>query len=706
MELDRTQGNAVYFCMFLKESEEKHREGDTMDFLKKLSVGVCYYPEHWDESLWPSDLERMMKNGIRTVRIGEFGWSIMEKDEGQFDFSFFDRFLDLCSSVGMQVIFGTPSATPPAWLTCRYPETLNANVDGVIYRHGGRRHYNYNSSVYREKVALMVTKMAEHWGSHPAIVGWQIDNELNCETNDFLSKADGEAFRSFLREKYETLDALNAAWGTVFWSQTYTEWEQIDVPHTNAIASHNPSLLLDYVRFVSHSALSFCAMQTEILRQWIEPRMFITTNGMFGRMDNHRMAREILDGYMYDSYPNFAYGIDQTWSAEDLHDRGASMNLIKVRSICPHFGIMEQQSGANGWYNRLEASMPRPGQLKLWAMQSVAHGADYVSFFRWRTSPVGTEIYWHGILDYDSRDNRRLGEVADFAQSLEKLQEVCGAEADARFGVVQTYDNLFDADVDHWHGRVQRASEEGIFEAAQETHTTFDFVDLRDETRVEDLLRYPVLFAPHLVILREAETALLRAYVEAGGVLVVGCRTGYKDTTGKCPMQPMPGLMRELTGTTVEEYTFRSPAEEMAEAEWDGKKLHVDCFMESLKALEGTDVLARYTSSYLKGEPVVTERRLGKGRVLHFGGVFTRQAARRFLKNLKVAEPYEDWVKAPAEVEVVGRVRDGQHWLFLLNYLPEAQEIRLGKKMVSLLSGEEEDGRVEIPPYGVAVYRV
>ncbi len=155
-----------------------------MDFLKTLSVGVCYYPEHWDESLWESDLKRMLDNGIHTVRIGEFAWSIMEREEGQFDFSFFDRFLDLCASTGMQVIFGTPSATPPAWLTGKYPEALNANADGVLFRHGGRRHYNYNSPVYREKVALLVGKMAEHWGHHPAIVGWQIDNELNCETND------------------------------------------------------------------------------------------------------------------------------------------------------------------------------------------------------------------------------------------------------------------------------------------------------------------------------------------------------------------------------------------------------------------------------------------------------------------------------------------------------------------------------------------
>ena len=679
-----------------------------MDFLKTMSVGVCYYPEHWNESLWESDLRRMLLSGIQTIRIGEFAWSILEREEGQFDFSFFDRFLELCARERMRVIFGTPSATPPAWLTKTYPEVLNANADGVRYTHGGRRHYNYNSPIYREKVALLVGRMAEHWADNPAIVGWQLDNELNCETADFLSEADGKAFRAYVKERYGTLDALNRAWGTVFWSQTYTDWEQIDVPHTNAIGAHNPSLLLDYVRFVSHSCLSFAAMQAEIIRKYMGDRTFITTNGMFGHMDNHALARDVLDVYMYDSYPNFAYGIDHkgAWDEEDFHDRGFSRALTQVRSVCPHFGIMEQQSGANGWYNRMEAPMPRPGQLELWAMQSVAHGADYVSFFRWRTSPVGTEIYWHGILDYDNRDNRRLREVRQFSCDLNRIQEICGAEVDARFGILQDYDNLYDADIDHWHGRVQRESDRGLFEAAQDAHVGYDYVDLRDETTDESLLRYPVLFAPHMVILREKQVEKLRAYVEAGGTLVVGCRTGYKSVSGTCPMRPMPGLLSELTGTMVEEYTFRSPAEEAAEADWDGRKLVVDCFMESLLPFDGTQVLACYTTSYLKGVPGLTCRSLGKGQVYHFGGVFTYQVARRFLKNLSLDEPYWDAVRAPESVEVVGRVKGEKKWFFLLNYLPKEQVVKVCERMVSLLENRHVEDTLTLPPYGVAILKM
>ena len=177
----------------------------------EMTVGVCYYPEHWDESLWANDLDRMLANGITVIRIAEFAWSIFERTEGEFSFDLFDRFLSLCAEKGMKVIFGTPTATPPAWLTQKYPEVLNATQSGVLMRHGLRRHYNYNSPVYRQKTCVIVEELAKHYATHPSIIGWQIDNEFNCEVNDFYSQADHDAFRVFLQKRYGTLDALNAA---------------------------------------------------------------------------------------------------------------------------------------------------------------------------------------------------------------------------------------------------------------------------------------------------------------------------------------------------------------------------------------------------------------------------------------------------------------------------------------------------------------
>ena len=317
-----------------------------------------------------------------------------------------------------------------------------------------------------------------HYGTHPAIIGWQIDNELNCETCEFYSEADSDAFRLYLKEKYQTLDKLNDAWGTVFWNQTYTEWEQIYVPRPVLNMGINPHQHLDYIRFISYSMLRFCKMQADIIRQYKKPEDYITTNGMFANADNHLMEKECLDVYMYDSYPSFAFGLDRDFAhADDLNDRKWTMNLNEVRSVCPHFGIMEQQSGANGWTTHMEGPAPRPGQLTLWAMQSVAHGADFISFFRWRTCTVGTEIYWHGILDYDNRDNRKLAEIKDFYSKLQKLNPVCGAEYMASFALIKDYDNEWDAEVDSWHRRVSRRSEQEIFSESNVTKL-FEYTEI------------------------------------------------------------------------------------------------------------------------------------------------------------------------------------------------------------------------------------
>ncbi|MEE3457300.1 MAG: DUF4434 domain-containing protein, partial [Lachnospiraceae bacterium] len=309
---------------------------------KEMTAGVCYYPEHWPKEMWRDDLRRIREAGISVIRIAEFAWTIFEPVEGTFSFDFFDEFLAVAEEEGIKVIFGTPSATPPAWLTEKYPEVLNARKDGVLLRHGGRRHYNYNSPVYRKLTARIVEQLARHYGQHPCLVGWQIDNELNCETSEFYSEADHAAFRSFLKEKYGTLDKLNAAWGTVFWSETYTDWEQLHCPRPVINNGDNPHLMLDYRRFVSASCLTFAGMQAEIIRKYKKPGDFITTNGLFGDMDNHKLQQDSLDIYTYDSYPNFAFEIDRDPKhSKDLNDRKWTRNLTETRSVCPHFGIME-----------------------------------------------------------------------------------------------------------------------------------------------------------------------------------------------------------------------------------------------------------------------------------------------------------------------------------------------------------------------------
>lgn len=673
-----------------------------------LSLGTCYYPEHWDERLWKEDLERMLANGIQTIRIGEFAWSKVEPREGEFTFDFFDCFLEVAAQTEIKVIFGTPTATPPAWLTNAYPEVLNCRMDGVKFRHGMRRHYNYNSPVYQKFCKRIVEKFGEHYARHPSVVGWQIDNEMNCEVDEFYSESDTLAFREFLKEKYKTLEALNQAWGAVFWNQEYTGWEEVYVPRTTIHNSTNPHQTLDYIRFVSDSAVKFCKMQSDILRKYVKPGDFITTNGMFQNLDNHRMTDEALDVYTYDSYPNFAYCLcEDPKHSQNLNDRRWSDKLTEVRSICPHFGIMEQQSGANGWNTRMEAPAPKPGQMMLWAMQSIAHGADYVSFFRWRTCTFGTEIYWQGILDYDNRDNRKLAEVKRIYDRVQEIQETVGAENQAAVAVVKDYSNIWDAKVDVWHQRLAWSSEEEIFLASQLHHTPMDYVYLLENTEVEELTRYSVLIYPHGLILSKRKAELLKSYVEKGGCLILGARTGQKDENGKCVMMPMPGLLAEAAGSDVREFTFVGPADDKVNMNWNGTLLDTGIFNDILEPIgSNAKVLAEYAGNYYKGRPALIENSYGKGRVLHFGGTFTQESVKALLEYVGVLKPYENIIELPKNCEITVKKKEGKTYIFVLNYVEESQEIFIKKAVKDMDTKEQIQGKICLEAYETKVYEV
>lgn len=671
----------------------------------RLRLGACYYPEQWPHEIWDEDFKRMAEMGLSIVRMGEFAWSVMEPSEGQFTFEFFTRAMDAAHEHGIKVILGTPTATPPAWLTHKYPEVLNATREGVVFRHGQRRHYNYSAPIYRELSERIAGKMAEAYHEHPALVGWQIDNELNCEVSVFYSDADQTAFRRWLKARYGNLDELNRAWGALFWNQTYSDWEQIRLTSPAPSYSPNPHQALDEKRFISDSAISFAKLQADAIRR-VDRKHFITTQGPFPNIDFHRLTGEALDFLSFDSYPSFAY-IDPEPGGDALLDRANGLQLSMIRDASPNFCVMEQQSGPGGWVNRIEQPTPRPGQLRLWTFQSIAHGADLLLYYRWRTAPFGTEIYWHGINDHHNVPNRRCEEAQRVCEEAARLEGLAGSTYKAEVGILRDYDNEWDGDLDTWHGPYDAQSVKAWFGALQRRHVPLDIVYIDQGLTAKELLRYHCLIYPHPAILSDETALILREYADQGGTIVFGCRTGYKDRRGHCPMRPYPGPVADLCGVTVQEFTRVPKGQQVKLHLMDVGSLDSGPFNEVLQP-NGSTVLGRFGegAGHYAGSPAVVWNAWGMGSAYYFGGVFTQATAGAIADRIGLESPLRNLVMPPPDVELAIREKDGERFVFLLNYATTDQVVDLRRPLHDLLSDTDVAGRVAIEPYGVIVFKL
>ena len=679
--------------------------------------GVVYYPEQWPETRWDEDLARIAQTRMNVVRMGEGAWSVWEPEESRYDFALFDRALALCERHGLRAIMGTPTYTPPAWLTERYPEVLRVDYGGTRLRHGSRRHYNYTAPVYLEKSRAITRTLAEHYRSHPAVVGWQVDNELNCHLDVSFAASDHEAFRAWCRERYGTLEQLNHAWGTAFWSQTYAAWDEVWLPRPT-VTYQNPGLLLDFYRFTSDVTIRFGAIQYEILKQ-VAPHQFVTHNAFqsMTNVDLPRLVEAAVDFVSYDSYPEFK--VCDLTLPEDFRDRAESRLLARMRGVSPKFMVLEQQSGPSGQIGGVLNGnpdylhpTPKPGQMRLWCWNSIANGADGLLFFRWRSLPYGAEAHWNGLLSHDERITWRLDEAKRLGDEIQRLATtLLGTRCVGDAAILYDYDNESHALIENATGQHRETSEQEVYRALSERHLTPDVRALAGVRGGQDLAGYRVVFFPHAHLLTAADLAPLRAYVEAGGTLVFGCWSAYRDRHHWCYDAAGKAFFEELTGVRVAEFTFvpEGTTSTLRFGGSGGPRLDAPVFNEVLTPVAAggnVEVLATYAEDYYAGQPALTLHRVGQGRVVYTGCFFTAEIVAALLDALGAGDPLAGWAQIPAEVHAVVRSDDGaQRFCFLLNFTGQPQTVTFAGTVSDLLAEQTLAGAVELPPYGVRFVR-
>ncbi len=401
--------------------------------MDQFPYGADYYPEHWPEERWSEDAQLMAEAGFNIVRMAEFAWSRLEPQDSIFDFTWLDRAIAILSSQGIQTVLGTPTASPPPWVMATDPTLYRILPDGKPLYYGNRREYCPNHPIYWQHTRRIVEKMATHYAGNPHVVAWQIDNEFGDPCYCPVCR---RGFQVWLKQRYDTLDELNEKWGTVFWSHVYTDWKQIPVPYEHI--SHNPGLALDFKRFASDSYVRFQQMQIEILHKHCEQPITHNFMGFGYNKINYYDLAEPLEFVSWDNYLRVFWDvraeIDPSQSALG-HD---TMRGLKKKS----FWVMEQQAGPTGW--EIIGDTPKPGELRLWVYQAIAHGADGMLYFRWRTCRYGTEQYWHGVLDHHGIPGRRYREIAQVGEELARVgKRILDSEMLSQVAIMQSYDTRF-----------------------------------------------------------------------------------------------------------------------------------------------------------------------------------------------------------------------------------------------------------------------
>lgn len=646
--------------------------------IKKILYGGDYNPEQWPEEVWEEDMRMLKKAHIDILTLNVFNWAMLQPEEEVYDFSKLDRIMEMVRDHGFRVFMATSTGAHPAWMARKYPDILRTQSNGVRRKYGRRHNACPNSPTYRKYASALVEAIAQRYAGYENIVGWHVSNEYggmcycdNCE----------KQFREWLKKKYKTIDAVNHAWNMSFWSHTLYDWDDIVVPsliseefENDGIHTVFQGISLDYARFNSDSMLECYKLERDILKK-ITPDIPVTTNfmGMYKPLDYQKWSRD-LDFIGWDNYPEYR---DEPAEIAMRHD------LMRGLKQGKPFALLEQTPSVNNWHSICR--LKRPGVMRLWSYQAVAHGADTVMFFQMRRSIGACEKFHGAVIDHVGHEETRVfREIESLGRELEeKIRDLTlGGRTESRIAILFDWDNWWASEFSAGPSKFINypAEVKMYYKALYDLHYSVDMIGTQD-----DLSKYQFVIAPLFYMCKGNYDEKIRNYVKSGGTFLTTYFSGYVEEHDLVVTGGYPGKLRDILGIWVEEIDAL-PEEEMNSFIYQGKTYTARLACDLLH-LKGARRISSYNSDFYRGMPAVTVNSFGLGQAYYVGTRADESFYKAFLGDICRSLEIKQIIQAPEGIEAALRKNDKGTYLFLLNHTGEPVTVQLEKSGMDILTG-------------------
>lgn len=647
--------------------------------IKKILYGGDYNPEQWPEEIWEEDMRMLKLAHIDILTLNVFNWAMLQPDEDTYDFSKLDKIMGMVRENGFKVFMATSTGAHPAWMARKHPDILRKQANGVCRKYGRRHNACPNSPTYRKYAAALTEQIACRYGAYNNIVAWHVSNEYggicycdNCE----------KKFREWVKEKYKTIDEVNRAWNMNFWSHTLYDWDDIVAPsliteefEDDGLRTTFQGISLDYARFNSDSMLECYKMEKEILNI-ITPHIPVTTNfmGMFKPLDYQKWSKE-LDFAGWDNYPEYN---DEPAEIAMRHD------LMRGLKQGKPFALLEQTPSVNNWH--AVCKLKRPGIMRLWSYQAVAHGADTIMFFQMRRSLGACEKFHGAVIDHVGHEDTRIfREIKALGAELEdKIRDLTlMSRMDSQIAILFDWDNWWASEFSAGPNRAIHYPEEvkQYYKALYNLHHSVDMVSVED-----DLSVYQLVIAPLLYMCKSGFDEKVREYVRNGGTFLTTYFSGYVDEHDLVVTGGYPGKLRDVLGIWVEEIDAL-PEEESNSFDYKEKRRPA-CLACDVMHLKGAQKICSYHADFYQGMPVITKNQYGRGKAYYVGTRSDESFYREFLSDICEELKIKSLVQAPEGIEATMRKNEKGKFLFLLNHTKETLSVELEKGGTNILTDD------------------